>query len=195
MDIIVGEVSVERKNIIHAVVPHIAGSKSFASGAAAVEVGQVLGENSDGDAIAAAIAEDQDMTGTVDGENDDFTYSAGKALCPGSIVITHGEQEITDDGFGNLQGDGSGTVQYGTGEVAVAFDTAPANGSGAPVIGYADDPEDIALESVNVVAGAEDSGLVFEAGAIIAKDVKVGAAAVPSYIKKRLRLKGIHFIQ
>lgn len=40
---------------------------------------------------------------------------------PGTVLITDGTQQVTDDGSGNLQGDGSGTVNYNTGAVAVTF--------------------------------------------------------------------------
>jgi len=195
MEITVGNVEITDKRIIHPVIPHIAGSRPFASDKGVVSPGQVLGKDGAGECIPAAITEDEDMTGTVDGANKDFTYDAGKKLCPGSVTITHGEQEVVDDGFGALTGDGSGTVSYGTGEVSVTLDTAPAEASGAPKIDFADEPERVALETVNTVAGADGNGLVLEQGAIIGKEVKMGTVDVPAYIKERLRLKGIYFVQ
>lgn len=43
------------------------------------------------------------------------------AVFPTSVTITAGAQVVTDDGFGNLIGDGSGTIDYLSGETTVIF--------------------------------------------------------------------------
>lgn len=50
-----------------------------------------------------------------------FTTPAGTGIVPGTIIITAGAQVVTDDQFGNLQGAGTGTVNYLTGEITVTF--------------------------------------------------------------------------
>ena len=45
----------------------------------------------------------------------------------GSVVITDGVSVITDDGNGNLVGDGTGTIDYTSGAISVTFAAAPAN--------------------------------------------------------------------
>ena len=51
----------------------------------------------------------------------------------GSISITDGISVVTDDGNGNLTGDGTGTVDYTSGAVDVTFATAPATGMSVSV--------------------------------------------------------------
>lgn len=60
-----------------------------------------------------------------------FTTPANTGIVPGSITITATAQVVTDDQFGNLVGDGTGTVDYLTGAVSVTFD---ANVAGASAI-------------------------------------------------------------
>lgn len=47
----------------------------------------------------------------------------------GSLTITAGAQSVSDDGAGNLTGDGSGSVNHVTGAYSVTFNAAPANGT------------------------------------------------------------------
>lgn len=53
-----------------------------------------------------------------------FSYTPVKA---GSVAITDGISTITDDGNGNLVGDGTGTIDYSSGAVDVVFTNAPSN--------------------------------------------------------------------
>jgi hypothetical protein len=45
-------------------------------------------------------------------------------IVPGSLVITTVDQRVTDDGAGNLIGDGTGTINYSSGAGSVTFDEA-----------------------------------------------------------------------
>jgi len=183
MNINVGSITVEQKRIIHPVIPHIAGSRLFTADKGVISAGRIMTEVS-GSLVPCLVTEDEDMTGLVNGTNKVYTYAAGKPICPGSVVITHGDQEVTDDGTGGLQGDGSGTVHYDTGDVSVTLDAAPAESSGAPVISLVDDPECIALDKVNTVAGADASGLVLTFGAVVSKEVNLGEDAVTAGVKQ-----------
>ena len=194
MDITVGSIALEQKRIIHPVLQHVAGSKPFAEDKGIVNPGRVLSAI-EGTMVPAGLTVGADMAGLVNGTNKVYTFSAGKPICPGSLEISHGSQVVKDDGFGSLQGDGTGVVHYDTGDVSVTLNSAPAESSGAPVIGLADDPEGIALDKVNTVGGAEESGLVLTIGAIISKEVNLGEDEVPGCMKARLRLKGIVFVQ
>lgn len=60
-----------------------------------------------------------------------FTTPANTGIVPGSITITATAQVVTDDQFGNLKGDGTGTVDYLSGTVSVTFN---ANVAGASAI-------------------------------------------------------------
>ncbi len=73
-----------------------------------------------------------------DGDDVDLTFdfamtpTAGMAVLPESVVVTDGTETFSDAGAGVLTGNagGTGTVNYGTGAVAVTFNAAPATGTG-----------------------------------------------------------------
>lgn len=71
---------------------------------------------------------------TGDGSAKNFTESLANGACdPDTLSITAYDSSdtlmtVTDDGDGNLTGDGSGTVLYDTGAVDVTFDSAPKDG-------------------------------------------------------------------
>lgn len=52
----------------------------------------------------------------------------------GTIVITAGAQVVTDDGVGNLTGDGMGTIDYTTGDVNVTFNAIVALGDPITIV-------------------------------------------------------------
>lgn len=55
-----------------------------------------------------------------------WSNSTPVAVFPTSVTITAGAQVVTDDGFGNLIGDGSGTIDYLSGATSVTFSLAVA---------------------------------------------------------------------
>jgi hypothetical protein len=75
-----------------------------------------------------------------------FTTPANTGIVSGSITITATAQVVTDDQFGNLQGDGTGTVDYLSGSITVTFNANVA-GASAITITYKrlEDPIDTAL--------------------------------------------------
>jgi hypothetical protein len=56
-----------------------------------------------------------------------FTTPTDTGIVPGSVTITATAQVVTDDQFGNLKGDGTGTVDYLSGAIAVTFNANVAN--------------------------------------------------------------------
>lgn len=69
-----------------------------------------------------------EIYGSGDGTTGPYVHTAANApLVPGSISIVADPggtpQTVTDDGFGLLEGDGSGTVDYQTGEISVTFNS------------------------------------------------------------------------
>ena len=101
-----------------------------------------------------------EVLGTGNGSNAQFTpnlsYTPVRA---GSVSITDGVSTVTDDGNGNLVGDGTGTVDYTSGAVDVTFATAPTNGASVSINyeydmeGNSNIPEvDLILTSSPVVA-------------------------------------------
>lgn len=74
---------------------------------------------------------EQEAIATGDGNTNSFgpllSYSPVRS---GTVQITDGTQLVTDDGNGNLVGDGSGTINYVTGQItALAFTVAVTNGT------------------------------------------------------------------
>ncbi len=70
-------------------------------------------------------------TGVIDGANKTFTFTGTAQTARGSVIITGSNpvQVVTDTGLNgplNLQGNGTGTVNYLTGAITVTFTTAPA---------------------------------------------------------------------
>lgn len=78
-----------------------------------------------------------DTIGTGNGTTTDFTGTlSSPPVIPGTVEVTAGTVLLTDNGDGTLSGaGGSGTINYETGDIAVSFTTAPANGT-AVVVDY-----------------------------------------------------------
>lgn len=59
---------------------------------------------------------------TGDGTTGPYTHTASNLpITPFSVTVTAPVQTVTDDGMGNLTGDGNGTIDYTTGEMSVTF--------------------------------------------------------------------------
>lgn len=71
--------------------------------------------------------------GTGDGTAGPYTINtpANTGILPGSLSITSGAQTVTDNQFGGLTGDGTGTVDYLSGTIVVTFNVAL--GMGDPI--------------------------------------------------------------
>jgi hypothetical protein len=67
--------------------------------------------------------------GTGNGTTGPYTFNtpANTGIVPGTVTITATAQTVTDDQFGNLKGDGTGTVNYLTGAISVTFNANVAN--------------------------------------------------------------------
>lgn len=70
---------------------------------------------------------DTNPTGVIDGVNKNFTFTTNPQIARGSVVVLGNNpvQNLTDDGIGNLIGDGTGTVDYVTGFIDITFNLAP----------------------------------------------------------------------
>lgn len=58
---------------------------------------------------------------TGDGTTGPYEWTSPVAVLPSTVTITADTQIVTDDGFGNLIGDGSGTIDYLSGSTSVTF--------------------------------------------------------------------------
>ncbi len=126
--------------------------------------------------------------GTGDAATTSFTGSFGEPLEPGTVIITDGTQILRDDGFGNLYGDGSGQVNYQTGDVNANFSSAPA--SGASITGNAG-RKLLGILTMRVDTDNEDIAPVLVHGCALRKFVKVGDNPIDDETVTKLRSKHI----
>lgn len=85
-----------------------------------------------------------------DGTSGPYTTTLSVAagpIMPREVSITAGGQTVYDDGMGNLDGDGDGTINYTTGALSVTFDAAVVVGVGNITVNF--------LNSVTYVITAE----------------------------------------
>jgi len=165
-----------------------------------IVAGTVLQRNSDGDCIPHAAYADLEMAGDVNDTNKAYTYAGAGfpgPVAPTTVVVTHGDQSLQDDGSGRLYGDGTGTVNYITGAVAVTFDAAPASDSGAPVVAARGVPMAVATRYANTELNDDDEAiddvvtcLVF--GCVVRDRVNVGGAALGNTDAELLAKANIH---
>lgn len=159
-----------------------------------VPVGELLFDTASGATSASGAASTKTAAG--DGTKTEFTFQFGKVL-PGSVKVATDDataKKITDNGDGTLGGeseDGTGTVDYVTGDVSVAFSAAPANGK-TVTVRAAEASKFIGV--ANHAAGKdEDDGINVVLHGTIAEGIaKVdGVTATPAQIKF-LRTCGIY---
>ena len=102
----------------------------YASTKGGVVAGQDMIENPDHNYGGEQV--EDESAGTGNGAATQFQGNLSwTPLRPGSLVLSDGDQVVTDDGNGNLVGDvgaGNNTVNYGTGAYDVTFAAAPDNG-------------------------------------------------------------------
>mgnify|MGYP000527744284 CR=1 FL=1 len=141
-----------------------------------IPLGCVLAKDSDGKIVPYAVVT-ADMTGLVNGTNKAFTHTATAIpLQPNSVVVTHGEITLQDNGFGVIGGTGgSGTVNYKTGAVAVTFTDAPADESASPEVVVARAVVGIATRSADT--SKEDVISVLIHGTALKELVVIGVGA------------------
>ena len=142
-----------------------------------IPAGCVLAKDSDGKIVPYAVVSGEEMTGLVNGTNKVFTHtSAAAPLLPGSIVVAHGEIELTDNGHGVIGGTGgSGTVDYATGAISVTFDAAPAEESGSPEVEVARAVVGVALRPADT--SREDVVSVVVHGTVLKSSLVIGVTA------------------
>ncbi len=114
--------------------------------------------------------------GTGNGTLKDFSAAATlKNLAPGSVTVSDGAttpKTVKDDGCGRLYGDGTGTVNYATGEISVTWTTAPANGNTVSAV-VKNMPRGVNVDLVDTVN--ESAATVVMHGSVNRKALLVGA--------------------
>ena len=122
-----GSVSAQSKTVATGRGPHVYRDLPLQADLGALSGGLVMARDADGNLVPYGTA--QETTATGDGSAKTFTFDLVGPVDPGSITVGDGTEAFTDDGFGTLTGDatGSGKVNYATGQVSVTFNAAPAN--------------------------------------------------------------------
>ena len=119
-----------------------------------------------------------EVLGAGDGATKDFagTLAAALPVEPGSLVITDGVESFRDDGCGRLVGDagGSGTIDYQTGDYAVAFNANVVNETDVTA-DYITAVAAVLDEEVDTAASGSGNGVVH--GTVARGVLKVGAVA------------------
>ncbi len=100
-------------------------------------------------------------TGVIDGANATFTFAATGQIARGSVVIdgSNPVQQVTDDGEGALQGDGTGTVDYLTGAISVTFTLPPAVAS-TVLLTYSFMPDEPVMMVANFITATNVKELI-----------------------------------
>lgn len=156
-------------------------------------VGLVLARNTTGKLVQYESVSDE-AVGTGNGTLKAFTDTLSKApILPGSVSVTDGTETFSDDGLGRLAGDdgGSGTINYGTGALAVTFDAAVTNEQ-AITADYERDPVGVLDQDVDT--DTDNTALYIMHGSFKRSVAKVGATDedTPSTaLLNTLRDKGI----
>lgn len=153
--------------------------------------GQIVAKDADGEIVPHALVEGTAATGTVDGSNKTFTAALGPVL-PHSVVVANDNtsaQELVDDGNGNLVGDGTGTINYKTGDLSVTFTTAPASGK-TVLIDHKTQPVGVATREVDT--SEEDSAPILRHGMAVREVLLRGTAAADAEDIAALESLGIY---
>jgi hypothetical protein len=139
-------------------------------------VGLVLARNTSGKLVPYEAVADE-AVGTGDGSTKTFSATLSKAVVlAGSVSVTDGTEAFTDDGLGRLTGSagGSGTINYGTGDLSVTFTVAPS--SEQAVTGdYDRDPVGVLDQDIDTDTG--NAAMYIAHGSFLLAVAKVGATA------------------
>jgi hypothetical protein len=133
--------------------------------------GRLLAVDGDGAQIPYA-ADNTESIGTGDDNETTFSGTAGTPVQPKMVSVSDGTQSVTDNGFGVLSGDGSGTVNYETGAVSVTFDAASANAADV-VMTYANQLSTVLTAKVDTDTNTVGSGIRF--GCVVQESLSVDA--------------------
>lgn len=192
MNGIIGEVNTELQEAADHRHPSVINRVQLVENHEDVPVGELLFETESGATSASDAATVKTVAG--DGTKKEFSFQFGRIL-PGTVKIaTDDAKKITDNGDGTLGSeneDGTGSVDYDTGCISVAFSTAPADGKTVSICA-AEAAKFIGV--VNHAAGKdEDDGINVVLHGTIAEGIaKVdGVTATPAQIKF-LRTCGIY---
>ncbi len=133
-----------------------------------------------------------ESVGTGDGTTTLFNYTTAQApVYKGSILITDGTSVISDDGNGNLVGDGDGSVNYAAGTISASFTAAPANAA-AVTLTYNNVPIGVSIDTVDT---AQETVVPVEVhGTVVAEKCLTGANPSSAEDLEKLQTIGVYAI-
>ena len=149
------------------------------------KAGQILAEDENHELVPFAYEEATDIGNGTGTETEFAGQTTLRNLQPGTVKVNDGQgtpQVLVDDGCGRLYGDGSGTVNYITGEVTVEFTTAVPDGvdifltaKNKPygVCAYRVDTAQEGAANVNVHGAVRKAALLVGADAPEAEDLRL----------------------
>ena len=170
----IGSVSMKEAPVLAGMGPHMIRTEKLLAGQDDLDPGLVVSL----DAADQTVPYDEAQTkaaGTGDGTEKTFTASLGPVE-PGSVSVADGTETFTDDGFGTLTGDATGTgkINYATGAVSVTFNAAPESEASVDAT-YKPIPRGVLIRKAVADAGVCE---VCVGGKVIRSALKVGAADI-----------------
>lgn len=123
----IGSLNMKEVVVLAGTGPHIILHEVMAADQEELPAGALMARDANDNAVPFDVAQDAEV-GTGDGTEKSVSGNLGKVL-PDSVSITDGTETFTDDGFGGLVGDATGTgkINYDTGDFEATFNAAPAN--------------------------------------------------------------------
>jgi hypothetical protein len=178
MDAKIGHIAVNTSSVINQLHPPIVQVMEALADNGTLAEGLLVAKDTDGMLIAHEAVTGVNMTGDINGTNK--TYTATLAPAPvlrGTVVVDNNNtsaQQLKDDGNGNMVGDGTGLINYETGEISVTFTTAPASGKTVKV-GHKTRPLGVLVSEIDTAD--DDAAPVIRHGCVALAALLTGADA------------------
>lgn len=181
----VGSQTFSHKQVVDSTHPAVVLAMKVKANQGELKKGQLVAKDTNEEIIPYAkyeyVSESVDnrqQIGTGNGSATTFSGTLNdKPVCPGSVTVTAGSVEGTDDENGNIKGTGisSGYINYKTGAITVTFSSAPANGT-AIKVAYANKPVGVLTNVVDTTKETVGSVLVHGTVVKAALLVKAGTS-------------------
>lgn len=182
-----GQITQKEIAVLAGTGPHVVRTEALKAGQDDLAAGLLVALDAAGEIVPWDEAQTA-AAGAGDGAEKTFTGELGP-IERGSLSIADGTETFTDDGFGTLTGDatGTGSVDYDSGAFAITFNAAPANEA---EVAASYKP---ALKGVLRRAAAADAGVcdVVVWGRVVRDPLAAGETAPTTAQLRRLERLGI----
>jgi len=178
----------EEAYVVNRSIPAILAATKLKAGQGILKAGIILAK----DTVGEGVPYKKDFVESVGTGNTTLVAFAHTLVSapvrPGSVVITDGTKILADTGSGNFIGDGTGYINYETGEVSVTFASAPAAVDITAT--YANKPFTALIEEVDTATVT--IGRTIKTGAVVQDALLVVDAAPASVDIEFLESIGIY---